>query len=77
MSEQIKRILYSSDLSHKEWEMIKPYFPNPRTNRGRNRIHSYRAILNTIFYVLRSGCTWRMLPHDFPPWKTVYHYFRI
>jgi len=36
-----------------------------------------REILNAIFYVVRSGCAWRLLPHDFPPWKTVYHYFRI
>jgi putative transposase len=36
-----------------------------------------REILDAIFYVLKSGCTWRLLPHDFPPWKTVYHYFRF
>jgi putative transposase len=39
--------------------------------------HSLREILNAIFYVVRSGCAWRLLPHDFPPWKTVYHYFRL
>jgi putative transposase len=43
---------------------------------GRPRIHSLREILNAIFYVLRSGCQWRLLPHDFPRWPTVYHYFR-
>ena len=46
-------------------------------NEGRPRLHSLREILNAIFYVVRSGCAWRLLPHDFPPWKTVYHYFRI
>ena len=40
-------------------------------------MHSAREILNAIFYVVRGGCAWRLLPHDFPPWKTVYHYFRF
>ena len=77
MSEPIKRIPYPSDLSDKEWEIIEPLIPTPRTNRGRKRTHSYREILNAIFYLLRSGCAWRMLPHDFPPWKTIYHYFSL
>ena len=68
---------YPSDLSYREWELLKPHIPNPRTNRGRKRVHSYREILNAIFYLLRSGCAWRMLPHEFPYWKTVYHYFRL
>ena len=39
-------------------------------------MHSTREILNAVFYIVRGGCAWRLLPHDFPPWKTVYHYFR-
>jgi putative transposase len=70
-------IVYQSDLSNKEWDQIKSYFPNRISNKGRKRIHSYRELLNDIFYLLRSGCAWRLLPHDFPPWKTVYHYFRV
>lgn len=77
MSEQNKRIPYPSDLSNKEWEIAKPHFSIHRTTRGRKRVHPYREILNAIFYLLRSGCAWRMLPHEFPPWKTVYHYFRL
>jgi putative transposase len=77
MLEPNKRIAYPSDLSDKEWELIKPYIPTPITNRGKKHVHSYRKILNAIFYLLRSGCAWRLLPHDFPPWKTVYHYFRV
>lgn len=77
MSEQINRIPYPSDLSDKEWEIIKPHFPVQTTNRGKKRVYSYREILNAIFYLLRSGCSWRMLPHEFPYWKTVYYYFRI
>lgn len=68
MPERSRR-LYPGDLSDKEQELIKPYFRNPRMNRGRKRVHSYREILNAIFYLLRSGCVWRMLPHEFPPWK--------
>ena len=77
MLEPNKIIAYPSDLSDKEWELIKPYIPTPITNRGKKHVHSYRKILNAIFYLLRSGCAWRLLPHDFPPWKTVYHYFRV
>ena len=77
MSKRSIRLPYPSDLSDKEWEIIKPYFSNLRANRGRKRVHSYREILNAIFYLLRSGCSWRMLPHEFPHWKTVYHYFRL
>ncbi len=77
MSKRSRRLPYPSDLSEKEWKIIKPHIPNFRTNLGRKRVHSYREILNAIFYLLRSGCAWRMLPHEFPLWKTVYHYFRL
>jgi putative transposase len=66
---------YPTDLSDGEWSYLSPYLPTPKAT-GRPRIHSPREILNAIFYVLRSGCPWRLLPHDFPPWKTVFHYFR-
>ena len=66
---------YLTDLSDAEWECIEPNFPAAK-ERGRPRVHSWRHILDAIFYVLRSGCAWRLLPRDFPPWKTVYHYFR-
>jgi transposase len=70
------RRAYLTDLSDAEWECIKGLLPTPE-NEGRPRLHSLREILNAIFYVARSGCAWRLLPHDFPPWKTVYHYFRM
>ena len=66
---------YPTDLSDAEWTYIEPHLPVPK-GHGRPRIHSPREILDAIFYVLRSGCQWRMLPHDFPRWPTVYHYFR-
>jgi putative transposase len=70
------RRAYLTDLSDAEWECIEGLLPTPQ-NEGRPRLHSLREILNAIFYIVRSGCAWRLLPHDFPPWKTVYHYFRI
>jgi putative transposase len=66
LPEQNKRIAYPSDLSDRNWMLIQPYFPNPDTNKGRKRVHSYRDILNAIFYLLRSGCSWRLVPHEFP-----------
>ena len=70
------RRAYQSDLSDKEWEVLKPHLPVPQAS-GRLRLHPLREILDAIFYVVRGGCAWRLLPHDFPPWKTVYHYFRL
>src|SRR5215218_1423911 len=67
---------YPTDLSDEEWKCIEPHMPTAK-GHGRPRIHSLREILNATFYVLRSGCQWRMLPHDFPRWPTVYHYFRM
>jgi transposase len=69
------RRAYQSDLSDEEWEVLKPYLPVPQAP-GRPRLHPLREILNAVFYVVRGGCAWRLLPHDFPPRKTVYHYFR-
>ena len=68
---------YPTDLSDAEWQKIEPLIPKPKTKRGRKRKHPIREILDAIFYLLRAGCAWRMLPHDFPLWQTVYHYFRL
>lgn len=67
--------MYQSSLAEKEWEKIKDLFkrPDPRGNRG---IHDKKAIVDAILYVVKGGIPWRMLPHDFPPWKTVYDHFR-
>jgi len=68
---------YQSDISDKDWQKVEPHIPKPKTKRGRKREHAFQLIFNAIFYIMRSGCQWRMMPHDFPPWKTVYHYFRL
>src|SRR5918993_1989412 len=69
------RKTYPSDLSDAEWTRLQPYLPTPKAE-GRPRTHSLRDVLDAIFYVLKSGCHWRLLPHDFPPWSTVYYHFR-
>ena len=66
---------YPTDLSDDEWEILKPLIPEAKPG-GRPRAHQPRELLNAIFYVLRGGCAWRLLPHDFLPWQTAYHYFR-
>jgi putative transposase len=69
------RIAYQTDLSDEEWSFIEPHLPAPKAP-GRPRLHTLREILDAIFYIVRSECAWRLLPHDFPPWKTIHHYFR-
>ncbi len=65
---------YPSDLTDGQWELIEDLIP-PAKPGGRPREVSMREVLNAIMYVLRSGCAWRLLPHDFPKWKIVYYYF--
>ena len=69
------RKTYPTDLSDQEWACLKTHLPASKLP-GRLRAHSLRDIFDAIFYVLRSGCPWRMLPGDFPPWSTVYYHFR-
>ena len=66
---------YPTDLSDAEWMCIEPYITSPN-RRGRPRIYSLRRVLDAIFYVLKSGCPWRLLPREFPPWRAVYYWFR-
>src|SRR6201992_606419 len=66
---------YPTDLTDMEWQTVEPLLPRPgKTGRGR-RV-DLREVLNAIRYLARTGCGWRMLPHDFPPWQTVYWWFR-
>jgi len=68
---------YSSDLTDAQWALVEPMLTRPRRSdgRGRPREVDVREVLNAIRYVLREGCRWRSLPHDFPNWNTVYWYF--
>jgi putative transposase len=57
---------YATDLSHEEWEILRTLVPAAKSG-GRLRVHRTRELLNAIFYIVRGGCVWRLLPHDFPP----------
>lgn len=70
-----RRQAYATDLTDAQWELIAP-FVLPETGGGRPRTTDVREVVNAIIYVLRSGCAWHLLPHDFPPSGTVYDYFR-
>ena len=65
---------YDTDLADAQWERLAPLLPQPRATKPRT--HDRREILNAILYQNRAGCAWRLLPHDFAPWPTVYDYFR-
>lgn len=65
---------YPTDLSDKEWATLEPLLPVQAT--GRPRKYSQREMVNSLLYLDRTGCSWRMLPHDLPPWQAVYAYFR-
>lgn len=66
---------YPTDLSDAEWHRLAPLVPKPKAG-GRPPKYPRREILNAILYVVRAGCPWRLLPHEFPSWRIVYHYFR-
>jgi putative transposase len=65
---------YPTDLTDKEWALIAPYVPTAKPG-GRPDKYPKREILDAIFSILRGGCAWRLLPHDFPPWQISYQYF--
>jgi putative transposase len=67
---------YPTDLTDAEWQVLEPLIP-PVKPGGRPARHTRRELVNAIAYWVRAGCAWRLLPHDLPPWQTVYHYFRL
>jgi putative transposase len=70
------RRAYQTDTSDAQWSYIEADLPSPKAAAtGRPRLHPLREIVDAVFYIVKSGCPWRLSPHDFPPWKTVYHYF--
>ena len=66
---------YWTDLSEAQWAVIAPLVPDAKPG-GRPRKASSRELVNAILYALRAGCSWRLLPADFPPWQTVYYYLQ-
>ena len=71
----MERSSYPTDLTDEQWKLIKGRIP-PADPGGRRRAVDMREVLNGILYLNRNGCTWRALPHEFPPWGTVWYYFR-
>jgi len=69
------RIAYPSDLTYPQWRLIVKRIP-PAKPGGRYRSVNLREVVNGILYLVRTGCSWRQLPHDFPPWGTVHWYYR-
>jgi putative transposase len=69
------RTPYPSDLSDEQWMLIAPFIP-PEKPGGRPREVDMREVINGVLYLNRTGCSWRQLPHDFPPWGTVHYYYR-
>jgi putative transposase len=70
-----RRRRYPTDLTDQEWALLAPLIPPPKPG-GRPALHDRRELVDAMLYWLRSGGAWRLLPHDFPPWQTVYHYWR-
>jgi putative transposase len=68
---EFKPTNYPSDVTDKEWEIIKEYFP-----AGNKSEHHKRSLLNAVYYITDNGCKWRALPHDYPPYGTVWSFFR-
>jgi transposase len=65
---------YSTDLTDKQWEMIEPIF---RSNKGANLAkHPKKVLVNAVLYLVKTGCQWRLLPNDFPPYSTVWSFYR-
>jgi len=67
---------YPSDLTEKQWRLVESHYKHQYNRQGRPPSKQLRDIWNAILYVTRTGCSWRMLPKDFPNWSAVYHHFR-
>jgi putative transposase len=71
----MERKPYPTDLTDEQWKLVQPFLPDAKPG-GRPREVDLREVLNALFYLVRSGCQWRMIPHEFPPWRTCYNYYR-
>ena len=71
----MNRKSYNTDISDDEWTILEPLIPAVQPG-GRPRFRNMGEIVNAVFYIQRAGCAWRLLAHEFPPWQTVYQYFR-
>lgn len=67
---------YPTDLTDEQWKLVSRYVPEPKPG-GRPAAYARREIVNAILYIAKNGCTWRNLPRDLPPYRIVFHYFRL
>src|SRR5215213_2137313 len=72
----MSRRAYPTDLTDAQWAILEPLVPPPQPG-GRPPAHARRELINATLYMPRGGIAWRAMPHDLPPWQTVYHYFRL
>lgn len=72
----MSRTPYPTDLTDAQWKLIARHVPEPKPG-GRPAAYARREIVNAILYIAKNGCTWRNLPHDLPPYRIVFHYFRL
>jgi len=72
----MERMPYPSDVTDEQWNLIEPSIPAAKPG-GRPREVDMRDVINGVLYLNRTGCAWRHLPHDFPPWSTVHYYYRV
>jgi putative transposase len=72
----MERTPYPNDLTDEQWKLIVPLIPSAKPG-GRPRKVNMREVVDGILYLNRTGCSWRMLPHEFPPWGTVHYYYRL
>jgi putative transposase len=70
------RRAYSTDVTDAQWARLEPLLVKAEGRTGRPRKYPLREVVNALLYQVRSGCAWRLLPHDFPPWESVYDQFR-
>ena len=68
------RAVYPTDLTDEQWAILRPMIPASHAN-CRPRLADMREVMNAMIYLVRTGCPWRQIPHDLPPWRTVYYYF--
>jgi len=71
----MERKPYPTNVTDEQWKLIEPFLPSAKPG-GRPRSTNLREVVNALLYLVRTGCQWRMIPHEFPPWKTCYNYYR-
>ena len=72
----MERTPYPTDLTDEQWNLVEPFLPDAKPG-GRPRETDLREVVNALFYLVRTGCQWRMIPHEFPSWRTCYNYYRV